>query len=199
MRDYEAIKKSCQARAERRAFICERFPKDGIGAEIGVFYGQFSKIILEVAKPELLYLVDPWLKDDPWGDRTPKQMNEIAHEVLDKFAINPIAKIVRSKSDEFFELMEGIIKIRNKKPNWMFDFIYIDGSHEYQDVLSDLEGAWKIVKPGGIIAGDDYGENILVWGDTIKRAVDDFCWKKSITPEIIDVPGENGKQFLIRR
>lgn len=36
-----------------------------------------------------------------------------------------------------------------------FDFIYIDGSHYYQDVLRDIELAKVLVKDGGCICGDD--------------------------------------------
>lgn len=37
-----------------------------------------------------------------------------------------------------------------------FDFIYIDGSHQYDDVKYDIENCLKLVKIGGIIAGHDY-------------------------------------------
>lgn len=193
MRDHEAIKKASQAHAYRRAFICKYFPKGGTGAEIGVLYGQFSEIILRVAKPQLLFLVDPWSHDDKFGDRTQEQMGEIAVTVREKFKNNRDVLIHRVKSCVFFDyfIMGNVID--------RIDFIYIDGSHEYQEVLSDLHNAWNIVKPGGVIAGDDYGENVPLWGNSVKRAVDDFCMERGITPEIIEVPGENGKQFLIRR
>ena len=36
-----------------------------------------------------------------------------------------------------------------------FDLVYIDGSHYYQDVCRDIQLALKILKPGGIVCGDD--------------------------------------------
>ena len=36
-----------------------------------------------------------------------------------------------------------------------FDLVFIDGSHYYQDVRRDIELALRILKPGGIICGDD--------------------------------------------
>lgn len=36
------------------------------------------------------------------------------------------------------------------------DFIYIDAGHEYQDVITDIEAWLPKLKPGGVIAGDDY-------------------------------------------
>lgn len=37
------------------------------------------------------------------------------------------------------------------------DLIYIDGSHEYADVWADLCAYWDLVRPGGIMFGDDWG------------------------------------------
>lgn len=194
MANYESKKKWAQQHADNRAFFCEHFPKGGIGAEIGVFYGQFSEIIIEVAKPKMLYLVDPWLYDDKFGNRTPEQIEEIYQEVREKFlGIDTFLdlcdiKIRRMTSREFLQSFIGCL-----------DFVYIDGCHEADVVYHDLKMSWQSVKPGGIISGDDYGENIILWGDSVKRAVDDFCREKGITPELLDVPGEIGKQFLIRR
>jgi hypothetical protein len=35
-------------------------PKNGIGAELGVFKGQFSPMLMRYAKPKELHLIDPW-------------------------------------------------------------------------------------------------------------------------------------------
>lgn len=202
MRDYEAIKETCRQLAERRAFICEHFPKNGVGAEIGVLYGQFSEVILRVAKPKMLYLVDPWENDDKYGDRTKEQMEEMYKEVKLKYNIfiqfdnfKGEVQICRQESRIFFDqYLQREEKLYKKGFQPIFlDFVYIDGSHEYQDVLSDLRGAWEIVSPGGIIAGDDY-EYTRHWKDNVQRAVNDFCQEKGIEHEVY----EHG-QFLIRR
>jgi predicted O-methyltransferase YrrM len=36
------------------------------------------------------------------------------------------------------------------------DFVYVDGSHQAADVLSDAVLAWKLLKPGGLLVFDDY-------------------------------------------
>jgi predicted O-methyltransferase YrrM len=38
-----------------------------------------------------------------------------------------------------------------------FDLVYIDGSHEAPDVLSDAVLSWPLLKSGGILGFDDYG------------------------------------------
>jgi predicted O-methyltransferase YrrM len=37
-----------------------------------------------------------------------------------------------------------------------FDFIYVDGSHQAPDVLCDAVMSFRLLRPGGIIAFDDY-------------------------------------------
>ncbi len=48
------------------------------------------------------------------------------------------------------------------------DFVFIDGSHEYPHVAQDIRLAQAIVRPGGLIAGHDYG-----WTG-VRRAVDEL-------------------------
>ena len=38
-----------------------------------------------------------------------------------------------------------------------FDFIYVDGSHEARDCLSDTVMAWELLNKGGVMILDDYG------------------------------------------
>ena len=38
-----------------------------------------------------------------------------------------------------------------------FEMVYVDGSHERDDVLVDALLAWKLLAPGGLLIFDDYG------------------------------------------
>jgi predicted O-methyltransferase YrrM len=49
------------------------------------------------------------------------------------------------------------------------DYVFIDASHTYEDVIADLTAWYPKIKVGGIIAGHDYGS----W-ESVTRAVDDF-------------------------
>ncbi len=48
-------------------------------------------------------------------------------------------------SDNFFQ--------NNSK---IFDLIFIDGDHFYDQVLRDINNAWKILKNSGFLILDDY-------------------------------------------
>jgi len=49
------------------------------------------------------------------------------------------------------------------------DLIYLDGSHEEEDVHQDLVSYWDLVRPGGILFGDDWA-----W-DGVRLAVQRFA------------------------
>lgn len=52
--------------------------------------------------------------------------------------------------------------------------IYIDGSHEEEDVYQDLADYWEVLEPGGVIFGDDYA-----W-DGVRLAVDRFARERRL-------------------
>ncbi|MEM7387324.1 MAG: class I SAM-dependent methyltransferase [Verrucomicrobiota bacterium] len=57
------------------------------------------------------------------------------------------------------------------------ELIYIDGSHEEEDVYQDLNDYWEVLAPGGVIFGDDY-----TW-DGVRLAVQRFSREKSLEIE----------------
>ena len=40
-----------------------------------------------------------------------------------------------------------------------YDFIYVDGSHEARDIVTDIALAWPMLRVGGLLALDDYNWN----------------------------------------
>jgi predicted O-methyltransferase YrrM len=51
------------------------------------------------------------------------------------------------------------------------DFVYIDASHEYDDLVADIKAWLPKLNKGGIMAGDDYGVGVH---PDVKRAVDEL-------------------------
>ena len=52
------------------------------------------------------------------------------------------------------------------------DLIHIDAAHDYDSVRADLKAWWPLVRPGGVLVGDDYHAEIAWPG--VKRAFDEF-------------------------
>ena len=59
------------------------------------------------------------------------------------------------------------------------DFVYIDGNHKYEFIVEDIENYYKLLKPGGWLAGHDYCFRAKTPID-VKRAVDEFVLKTNL-------------------
>ena len=114
--------------------------------EIGTFEGLasiwFSKKYLS-SKNSNLDIVDPFFISDTTTDVQDMTLKNFEYN-YSKFKSDK-TKFFKTTSDNFF--------LKNKK---QYDFIYIDGSHELEDIQKDLENADKALINGGIIWCDDY-------------------------------------------
>lgn len=62
-------------------------------------------------------------------------------------------------------------------PDIRFDLIYVDGNHEFKEVLYDATTSWNLLKPNGLLIFDDMANSI------VSKAVDIFArtvYKKPI-------------------
>ena len=159
-----------------RGFLLRRMPRGAVCAEIGVYAGAFSAQILRDTQPRSLHLIDPWrFHDDPvyegslYGGpagRNQQQMDAIHQQVRQRFAVEIAAGRVHLHRCDSIAAATCFADAH-------FDWIYIDGNHLYPFVKADLEAYYPKVKPGGLIAGDDYAREGW-WADGVTRAVDEF-------------------------
>lgn len=128
------------------------------GAEIGVRNGNYTIVLCQIKSLEKLYAVDPW--DLVYGDRQThadgiKLLNSRYEKAKKRLAEYPVCEIIKKTS------LEAVRNI----PYESLDFVYIDGSHVFDYVMTDLIEWGKRVKKGGIISGDDY--KLHRFGDVI--------------------------------
>ena len=98
-------------------------------------------------------------------------------------------RVIKCKMDSHKFLMHS----DNKK---IYDFIYIDGDHTAESVFKDAMLSWKALKPGGIMAFDDYEwSSELPFGQQPKPAVDLFLTLMKEHLELL----ESGSQVWIRK
>ncbi len=162
-------------RRRQRWTVVSALPKNGVGAEVGTWKGDFAAQLLRRTRPLRMYLIDPWeYRDDPgyeramFGDRTPggqAKMDAIHDAVLSRFRREIDAGTVIVRRSRSVEAADGLEPL---------DWAYIDGDHTYEAVRADLEAYYPLVKPGGVLAGDDYGM-VGWWEDGVRRAVDEFA------------------------
>lgn len=160
---------------DHRRSIIDLVTKNGMGVEIGVHLGDFSSIILNIATPEKLYLIDPWKhfkdpdKSDSWygGDN-------ITQEIMDKRYEGVMKKFERQISSGKVEIYRELsVEAARHFSDAQLDFVYIDGDHSYEGVKNDLAAFFPKVKPGGLIIGDDYTLGAW-WKDGVVRAFHEF-------------------------
>jgi hypothetical protein len=187
-----------QARHRReRARLLRRLPKHSVGVEIGVWAGDLSAAILRAVRPMQLHLLDPWAfapderYEQAWygGARAGSQaeMDEVYKRVLQRFETeiaDGAVVIHRSTSAEAAAGFEDA----------SLDWVYVDGNHLYEYVRADLELFAPKMRPGGLLAGDDYGAAGW-WDDGVRRAVDRFLVTQAGAYE----PVLLRDQFLLRR
>lgn len=151
-----------------RGFLLhDLFPKNAIGAEIGIFRGYFSNAVLAYAKPKMYHMIDPWKFRKGWKRYDYKGKLIENQEIVDwmykdihKIYSKPNTKIHRGYSYDIIDEFE----------DEYFDFVYIDGDHAYLSVLQDLRLFYPKLKIGGLMSGDDWN----IRGNRVKRAVREF-------------------------
>ena len=152
-----------------RRFLLKALPENSIGCELGVWKGDFSAEILDIVNPKKLYLMDPWTYQPEftgswYGGGVAKNqgdMDAIYEAVASRFSKYDSVQLVRYKTDD----------LSDQIPDGSLDWVYVDGNHQYEFVLNDLQTFVKKVKSGGLLCGDDYGRGK---GAPVSRAVSKF-------------------------
>lgn len=143
----------------REDLVSKLIPKGGLGVEVGVFSGLFTRELLEGCCPKKLLCVDLW--DEGRIDWFVK------NKTTKKFEIQ--GSLSREALMEFNYQMKGeiersiVVPIKGRSPDILhslrtdyFDWVYLDGQHDYNTLSSELIESKRLVKNGGYIMGHDY-------------------------------------------
>jgi hypothetical protein len=140
--------------ADRYDYL-NHLPKHGRVAEVGVWKGNFSDMILRQTQPAQLHLFD---------------LDFTRFAVKDRFAAEAAADRVVFHDGDAAKTMDAM-------PDAYFDWIYIDAGHDYASVKADALAGARKVKPGGLLIFNDY----IFWSHTESRpygvvqAVNELC------------------------
>lgn len=115
----------------------ECIPVNGIGAELGVADGTNAHNLIEIAKPRLLHLVDPW-------PASYLDSEENFQKVWSEFNLNPITQVHRVWDHDWLKWIE------DKSLDW----VYLDTDHTYETTRRELELLRSKVRM--VIAGHDF-------------------------------------------
>ena len=100
----------------------------------------------------------------------------------DPYSISAVQDLLK-KFKNNVNLIKGNSNIILKKIDMSkIDFVFLDGGHNYETVLNDLNCCNEVVKNNGVILCDDYD---LTYAPGIKKAIDKFVVENSFNCEII--------------
>lgn len=175
-----------------RGPIIDKFiPKNGIGVELGVFKGTFSRVLLNRTQAKELHLMDPWyFLDAEWGWAGENTSTVDALCII----LQKNKKEINQKR-VFVHVQDDIEALKGFADNY-FDWAYIDSSHAYQHTVMELEILLKKVKPSGIICGDDWRPDEKHRHHGVYKAVNEFIVKNNYT---LIYSNEENLQWFIKK
>ena len=145
--DYEAIYDNAIANAEDGAKFVE------VGAWKGKSIAYAGVELLNSGKAITLYAVDHFLGSEEHRNPVSEhydyatQSGELRSQYLAN--IEPIKSVVKTLDMQSVEAAKKFKKAS-------LDLVFIDGSHDFESVCSDIETWLPKIKPGGVLAGHDY-------------------------------------------
>lgn len=138
----------------RKELFKKYLPKNGVGAELGVYRGENSIDLLEITKSKKIYLCDPLLDPD--------DTYEVACKNLSKY---PQLELVRELDQDWLATV----------PDGSLDWAYVDTLHTYEQTITELHLLRSKVTQ--VIAGHDlccsglHGSFADYWSAGVLRAL----------------------------
>jgi hypothetical protein len=128
---------------------------NGVGVELGVGDGVFSKFLLDESPLQKLISVDLWKPAEYLGGKPDPTIVKTVEDGDKKF------RTVSSMLNKFFGSRSEVWRCESaqaatKIKNGTLDFIFIDASPDYKNVLKYLIDWYPKIKNGGIISGHDF-------------------------------------------
>lgn len=137
--------------------------------EVGSWLGLSTRHIAKtIPEDGIVYAIDHW-QGTPSEDNSsfdiPNLYRQFLSNVIHENLTHKIIPLRMSSAEAAATL--------NIKP----DLVYVDATHEYNDVYEDITRWYPFVKGHGILCGDDYN-----WGyeASVKRAVDRFAMENNL-------------------
>jgi hypothetical protein len=147
--------------------IVNQFPTGSKFVEVGSWKGKSSAFMaVEIANSNKeidFYCVDTWE-----GSVEHQEYGELS-ELYNIFIEN-----MRPVEPYYFPLKISSLSAVSKFRDKSLDFVFIDASHEYEDVKNDILAWIPKVKSGGILAGHDYYVGDVDWCPGVKQAVNEI-------------------------
>jgi len=158
---------------KNRTKLAEYFAKQGFtkGAEVGVYVGYYSRVLLDTIPNLELASIDSW-KLKTWRERA----YPLARKTLSHYKGSTLIKGVS-------------VEVAKEFPDESLDFVFIDADHSYEAVKADIEAWTPKVRKGGVVSGHDYFESR--GGIGVIPAVDEYVKEHGYKLKLTEWDKEN--------
>jgi len=156
--------------------VANLFPSGSVFVEVGSWKGKSAAYmaveLANVNKDIKFFCVDTWQGSAEHADSHRQELPQLYDIFLNN--MKPLEKY-------YTPMKISSLEAAGKFADASLDFVFIDASHEYQDVLNDIAAWWPKVKPGGILAGDDFSSSWPGVVQAVKESFESFeildcCW-----------------------
>jgi len=126
-----------------------------VGAELGVFEGQTSRLLLQALPNLTLWMVDPWIKPQP-GERyyADPYMRLVSPEQMEEALRRARARTDFARDRRIIVMADQVTAARCVDDTSL-DFVFIDSDHSREGTLEAIETWWSKLRPGGFMIGHD--------------------------------------------
>lgn len=136
-----------------------------VGAEVGVWAGELSAVLLRELPALYLYMVDRWCEAARDSDEY-KHMEPGARQEAPEHDRRRDAAIERT-SDPLLAHRRQIIQMESGAAahdfkDGLVDFVFIDACHHKAAVLTDLAAWVPLVRKGGVVGGHDIDHPLTI-------------------------------------
>lgn len=152
--------------------VAQEMPKEFSALICGVYHGLDLALLTKaagVAGRNLTLTGVDLFSDQPCADWTPEQKARLTWEG-NGFGPPPNREAAQRNAPKAGLVQDSASRYLASAATHSFDFVYLDTSHDLQTVGAEIDAARRTIKPGGIMAGDDYSHNEEA-GYGVQRAV----------------------------
>ena len=159
------------------------------GAEVGVHRGVLSEELLRQVPELYLWMVDSWTASAPDSSYAQSRDNSARLSQADHLSnLQESYERTSFAADRRALVRTDSCVAAAAIAAESLDFVFLDADHSYEAVQKDIIAWWPKVRPGGFLAGHDYGAKWNFngrWG--VNKAVDEFVSQQKL--KLILAPG----------
>jgi len=100
----------------------------------------------------------------------------------DPYSIEAVSNLLKKFKDQVHLIKGNSNQVLKKMDMSKIDFVFLDGGHEYNTVVNDLNSCIDVIKFNGSILCDDYN---LGSAPGVKKAIDEFSVKNNFHCSVV--------------